>query len=48
MEPFFEQHPWLFIVAIIVTVEAWQIIKTTASSLLKRLGVGKVHPWLTN
>lgn len=48
MEPFFEQHPWLFIVAIIVTVEGWQALKATASGLLRRLARRKTNPWLTN
>jgi hypothetical protein len=36
MEPLFEQHPWLLIVAIIVTVEGWLALKALVSRLLRR------------
>lgn len=48
MEPFFEQHPWLFIVVTVVTIEAWNTLKTTALSLLRRRSASKVHTWPTN
>jgi hypothetical protein len=36
MEPFFEQHSWLLIVTIIVTVEGWLALKAPVSRLLHR------------
>jgi hypothetical protein len=49
MEPFLEQHPWLLIVAIIVTVEGWTALKSLVSRLLRRrLESNKANPWLTN
>jgi hypothetical protein len=49
MESFFEQHSWLLIVSIIVTVEGWLALKALVSRLLRRrLESNEGIPWLTN
>jgi len=32
----FEQQPWLLFLAIIVTVEAWNVVKAAVSAMLRR------------
>ena len=49
MGPFFEQHSWLLMVTIIVTIEGWSALKALAGRLLRRkLESNKGIPWLTN